>query len=155
MRLSANFGLSELCRSDTAERIGVINQVTDPVHLSALRELCLAVLQPLRDLWGSPVRVTSGYRRPALNEALGGSRTSQHLSGEAADITVGTRSDNLRLMRMIIDAGLPYDQLIDEFEGQWLHVSHCLEGEQRGQILEARRDRAGRTYYTDVTKQYR
>ena len=153
MKLSPNFTLEELCASTKAKELQIINQVTDAVHLQALKALAKEVLQPIRDLHGDPVTVTSGYRQPDLNKALGGSPTSQHPKGEAADITVGGPADNKDLFEQIARSDIPYDQLICEFGSEWLHVSHRLHGPQRRQVLEAYKVN-GVTRYRDITKQY-
>ena len=155
MELSKNFTLEEMCESRAAKEHGIVNQVTDTEHLNNLKELCTKVLQPLRDGWGSPIRVTSGYRRPQLNTLLKGASTSQHLSGSACDLDVGGKSDNLRLFELAATSDLPFDQLINEFDGEWVHISHRNGGVQRGQILESKRGKNGKTYYTDITKKYR
>lgn len=154
MNLSNNFTLAELCHSNTADRYGIINQLTDSRHLAALQELCVTTLQPLRDIWGGPIKITSGYRRPELNKALGGVSTSQHLTGEAADISVGRPADNLKLFDMAIKDNLPFDQLIDELGGSWLHISHRCGGPQRRQILRAVKNKNGKITYIDITNNY-
>ena len=153
MKLSTNFTLEELCASSKAKELQIINQVTDATHLQALKSLAKEVLQPIRDMHGGPVTVTSGYRQPALNKALGGSPTSQHPKGEAADITVGSPADNKDLFEQIARSDIPYDQLICEFGGEWLHVSHRLHGLQRRQVLESHKVK-GVTRYKDITKHY-
>ena len=155
MELSKNFTLEEMCESQRAKEHGIVNQVTDTEHLNNLKALCTKVLQPLRDELGSPIRVTSGYRRPQLNTLLKGAATSQHLSGSAADLDVGEKSDNLKLFEIAANSDLPFDQLINEFDGEWVHISHKNGGVQRGQILESKRGKNGKTYYTDITKKYR
>lgn len=155
MSLSPNFTLEELCASTKAKELQIINQVTDAEHLDALRTLARTVLQPIRSMHGGPVRVTSGYRRPELNKAMGGVYTSQHCKGEAADITVGNPAINKALFDRVARSDIPYDQLILEFGGQWLHVSHKLTGAQRRQVLEAYKDQTGKTRYNDITKTYR
>ena len=117
------FTIAELCRSVTARRLGIDN--TPPA--SAVRALTILVdevLDPLREAWGGPIRVNSGYRCPELNKAVGGTPTSQHQRGEAADITVGSRSANRRLLALIKRLNLPVDQCIDEKGCRWIHVSH-------------------------------
>jgi hypothetical protein len=91
-------------------------------------------LDPVRELWGAPLRVNSGYRSPALNAAVGGAPSSQHMAGEAADITTGSREGNERLFGLIVSSGLKFDQLIDERGWSWLHVSY-REGANRRRIL--------------------
>ena len=153
MNLSTNFTLEELCASTKAKDLQIINQVTDATHLQALKALAKEVLQPIRDMHEGPVTVTSGYRQPALNEAVGGTPTSQHPKGEAADIAVGRPADNKARSEQIARSGIPDDQLICEFGGEWLHVRHRLHGPQRRQVLEAYKVK-GVTRYRDITKQY-
>lgn len=132
------FTLDELTRSATAAARGIDN--TPPaqavVRLTALTE---RLLDPVRHAWGAPIRVNSGYRCPALNRAVGGSPTSQHLRGEAADITAGTRADNLRLFRLIQAGPFDYDQLIWERGSSqgpdWIHISYTAHRANRHQSL--------------------
>lgn len=127
------FTIQELCRSRTAIKQGIDN--TPPpsakVNLIALITNCL---DPIRALWGGPVIVNSGFRTPMLNKAVGGAVNSQHMQGEAADITVGSPDKNRRLFSMIQAAGIPFDQLIDESNYAWIHVSWKASG-NRGQVL--------------------
>ena len=117
------FTIRELIRSETARRLGIDN--TPPASaITALRALVANVLDPLREAWGGPIRVNSGYRCPELNKAVGGTPSSQHQRGEAADITVGSRSGNRRLLALIKRLELPVDQCIDEKGCRWIHVSH-------------------------------
>lgn len=131
MKLSQNFSLREFTRSATADRLGVCNFPTDAV-IENLRHLCQTVLQPLRDHLGCPVVITSGFRCPAVNRAVGGVPRSQHLVGEAADLQVpfvpGTRRPDIRMARVwmaYVAERLPFDQLILEHSGNtyWIHVS--------------------------------
>ena len=118
-----HFTIAELTRSATARRLGIDN--TPPASaIRALTSLVDDVLDPLRDAWGGPIRVNSGYRCPELNKAVGGTPSSQHQHGEAADITVGSRSANRRLLALIKRLDLPVDQCIDEKGCRWIHVSH-------------------------------
>lgn len=117
------FTVKELVHSDTARRLGIDN--TPPASaVEALHALVDNVLDPLRQAWGSPIHVNSGYRCPELNQIVGGTPGSQHQRGEAADITVGSRSANRRLMALIKRLDLPVDQCIDEKGCRWIHVSH-------------------------------
>ncbi len=126
MNLSANFTLKELTKSDTAIRLGLDNTPDDEA-LENLKTLCEKVLQPVRDNFGR-VTVNSGYRSPESNAAVGGSKTSDHCKGMAADIEVDGVS-NPDLAQWIMD-NLEYTQLILEFytQGQpnsgWVHVSY-------------------------------
>ena len=118
-----HFTIKELCHSATAERLGIDN--TPPRSaVTALHELVDHVLDPLREAWGGPIHVNSGYRCPELNKAVGGTPYSQHQRGEAADITVGTPARNRRLLALIKRLNLPVDQCIDEKGCRWIHVSH-------------------------------
>jgi hypothetical protein len=126
MNLSANFTLKELTKSDTATRLGLDNTPDDEA-LENLKTLCEMVLQPVRDNFGR-VTVNSGYRSPESNAAVGGSKTSDHCKGMAADIEVDGVA-NPDLAQWIMD-NLDYTQLILEFytQGQpnsgWVHVSY-------------------------------
>ena len=84
---------------------------------------------------GKPIGVNSGYRSPALNAAVGGAAASQHMKGEAADITTGSVADNLRLFERIAASAIPFDQLIDENRGRWIHISYRADGKNRRQVL--------------------
>lgn len=91
------------------------------------------ILDPLRERYGRPIFVNSGYRCPALNKAVNGSKTSQHVYGLAADITAGSAVKNKVLFKLIQDLNLPFDQLIDEKNYRWIHVSFSKK--PRKQIL--------------------
>ena len=138
MKLSKNFSLQELTKSDTAIRKSIDNTPSDEV-LSNLTSLCNMVLQKVRDSHGV-VTVTSGYRSPELNKAIGGSTTSDHCKGCAADFEV-PGLDNKQLALWIID-NLTFKQLILEFyeDGQpnsgWVHCSF-EEGDNNNQVLRA------------------
>ena len=119
------FTLHELTKSATASRKGIDNTPTEDVK-GNLELLVEKILDPLREAWGAPIIVTSGYRCPKLNKAVGGAKTSQHMKGQAADIrTVSDKpADNKKLFDKIRELKLPYDQLIDEFNYNWVHVSY-------------------------------
>lgn len=131
------FSLEELCRSDEAARRGLDNRPSDEVRIR-LDGLVREVLDPIRRRWGFPIRVNSGYRSGELNAIVGGAANSQHVMGEAADITTGNPTENRQLFGMIIgmqSAGeISFDQLIDERNYCWLHISYRA-GENRNQIL--------------------
>lgn len=118
-----HFTIKELCDSDTARRRNIKNDPTAEIEKN-LTALVDNVLDPLREAWGKPITVNSGYRCPALNRAVRGSVTSDHIKGFAADITAGTRAENKKLFQMILDLGLPFKQLIDERNYSWVHVSY-------------------------------
>ncbi|MCF0231229.1 MAG: hypothetical protein HUJ63_02930 [Enterococcus sp.] len=121
MKLSKNFTLEELTKTST----GLANIPPKWVE-DNLKRLCVNVLQPIRDLYGFPIYVNSGYRSREVNKAVNGVSSSQHIYGYAADITAGSREENRRLFNLILlFAGkIPFDQLIDENNYQWLHISH-------------------------------
>lgn len=128
------FTIGELTRSATASRHGIDNTPTAEAQRN-LTALVDNILDPLREAWGRPITVTSGYRCPALNRAVGGSRTSHHLKGMAADITTGNKADNRRLFQLAVNLRLPYCQLIDEKGYSWVHVSYDPENVKR-QVLK-------------------
>ena len=146
-KLSANFSVSELTRSQTATRKGIDNNPNDE-QLSNLRALCENVLQPIRDHFGKPVRISSGLRVPELNAAIGGSTTSDHCKGMAADIEI-PGVDNKELAEWI-GANLEFRQLILEFytgdpESGWVHVSYDYN-DNKQQVMTATK-REGKTVY--------
>lgn len=122
------FTIKELCASDTARRKGIDNEPT-PEIVRNLTALVDNILDPLREAWGKPIIVNSGYRCDALNKAVGGVATSQHRLGQAADLDVGTRADNMKLFNLIQELKLPFDQLLFEKGNKsvgpdWVHVSY-------------------------------
>ena len=130
------FSIKELCCSAKGEELGVDNTPTDKA-VENMTRLITVVLDPLREAYGQPITVNSGYRCPALNKAVGGVKSSQHLTGEAADITVGSKEGNKWLFEYIRD-NLPYDQLIDEYDYNWVHVSLDADMCNRGEIIHTR-----------------
>lgn len=127
------FSFQEFERSDTAYKHGIDNTAPESARKS-IAALVDKVLDPLREAWGKPITVTSGYRCPELNKAVGGAATSQHLLGEAADITTGNPVDNRRLFQMVQSLRLPFDQMIDESDFTWIHISYSPRN--RRQILK-------------------
>jgi hypothetical protein len=130
------FSLNELTRSETARARGIDN-TPPPEAIGRLEVLAERLLDPVRELWDAPLGVNSGFRSAAVNAAVDGAATSQHLRGEAADITTGSCEDNRRLFGMIAGSGLEFDQLIDESDYSWLHLSY-REGKNRRQIVHLR-----------------
>jgi len=134
MMLSANFTLEEMLVSDTAARMGR-EVVPDRGILPNLRWGCENVMQPIRDLWGQPIIVSSGYRPQWLNKAIGGSPNSQHMDGCACDFKIVAGQGSLiQLMRDIVCTDIPFDQIIYE-TGVWIHVSWTPTGTPRGEVL--------------------
>ena len=148
MKLTQHFSLSELTRSQTATMKGIYNQPDDE-QLANLVALCECVLQPIRDHFGTSVRISSGLRVPELNAAIGGSTTSDHCKGMAADIEVPP-IDNLELARWVEGSGLAFRQLILEYydgtpDSGWIHVSYDPADNKR-QVLTATKQ-GGKTVY--------
>jgi zinc D-Ala-D-Ala carboxypeptidase len=149
MQLSKHFELAEFTRSSTAKRAGISNMPTD-AHLENIKLLCEKILEPIRVHFTRPIILSSGYRSPALNRAVGGSSSSQHCSGEAADIDMdGTNVTNAQIFNYIKD-NLEFDQLIWEFgtdsNPDWVHVSYESNGRQRKQILRAVKKNGSTSY---------
>nr|DAL85161.1 MAG TPA: peptidase [Caudoviricetes sp.] len=128
-----HFTIKELSHSDTALAKGIDNFPTAEA-ISNLTKLVDNVLDPLREKYGKPIRVSSGYRSAILNRSVNGATSSQHRLGEAADITTGSKDENRRLFA-IIENELLFDQLIDEKDFSWVHVSF-REGSNRKQVLK-------------------
>lgn len=120
------FTVTELTRSATATKLGILNTPSESV-INNLELLVYHILDPLRELYGKPITVTSGYRSQALNKSVGGAVNSQHIKGEAADITTGSISGNKYIYSLLRQ--LPVDQAINEHNFSWIHVSfsssHC------------------------------
>ena len=156
MRISKNFTLAELTKSNTATRLGISN-TPDKEGIHKLRLLATELLQPLRNAVG-PLRVTSGYRSESLNKAIGGSNNSQHTKCEAVDLQFVKRGkmDNMKIFNAIINHALEFDQCILEFGGataekdsdnpDWIHLSWKVT-ENRRQILVAYKDENNKTKY--------
>lgn len=135
-----DFSYSEFERSDTADRLGITNVISTAAVRDAVKALAETVLQPLRDAVGRPLHVNSGYRCDALNRAVGGVATSQHVKGEAADIRCDTSKGDLppcELAGKALELGLPTDQVI--LYPNFVHFSHRLSGSQRGRVLYSKK----------------
>lgn len=151
MKLSKNLSLKECTKSITAERLGIKND-PDEWATENLRAIAEHVFQPLRDAFKRPIYVSSGYRSPELNTAIGGSKRSQHVEGRALDLDADVfgRCTNAEVFRWILN-NVTFDQLIWEFgdddSPDWVHVSFVYDGINRGRCLRARRDDKGETYY--------
>ena len=151
MKLSENFSLSELIKSQTAERKGIDN-TPSPEHQENLKKLCENVLQPVRDHFEQVVSVSSGYRSEALCLAIGSKTTSQHAKGQAADFEIYGLSN--KELADWINENLDYDQLILEYwkesdpNSGWVHCSYS-EGNNRKQYLKAYKEN-GSTKYEQI-----
>jgi len=152
MRLSKNFVLSEITRSNTAKRLGITNEPTKE-HLENMQRLITDLIQPMRDAIG-PIRISSGYRSKELNRAIGGSSRSQHCKGQALDLQFWKDGQmcNKEVYDWILNSGLEFDQMINEFDFAWIHLSLKKSG-NRKQVLEAYKDKEGDTAYkhADIT----
>lgn len=146
MNLSPNFTLAELLRSEAAARRGRVIETPEPWIVDNLVRLCDTVLEPLRARIGRPIVTLSGYRPPWLNDLVGGSKTSDHMTGCAADILVPGLTPFV-VARRIEMAELPFKQCILEF-GQWVHVSVPKAGDPPKRELLTARHVNGRTVYT-------
>lgn len=127
------FTIGELCKSDVAveKRIENTPDNTTIERMQALMDECL---DKVREMWGKPIGVNSGYRSAELNRVVGGAKNSQHMKGEAADITTGTKEGNRKLFDMVVASDIEFDQLIDESGYKWLHISYC-KGDNRKQVM--------------------
>ena len=135
MQITAHFTLSEFTRSESAKRHGVSNQPI-PEHLENIKILCERVLEPIRIKFG-PINISSGYRSKVLNHYIGGSLRSQHCEGKAADLDMDDMGGvtNKQIFEYIKNE-LEFDQLINEFNYGWVHVSYNT-GKNRKQVLDA------------------
>jgi hypothetical protein len=140
MQISKHLSLAEVSRSETAKRKG-INNTPSGEHLENFKKLAENIFEPIREHFGVPIHISSGYRSKELNAAVGGSSSSQHCQGEAIDIDMdGTTITNAEIFNYIKD-NLNFDQLLWEFGNDsnpdWVHVSYESTGKQRKQILKA------------------
>lgn len=128
------FTIEELTKSSTAIR-NKINNTPNEEQIQNLTELVENILDPLREAYGKPIIVTSGFRSQRLNTIINGSKTSQHMKGQAVDIRTvkDTVKENKELFELIQKLDLPFDQLINESGYNWVHVSYSPR--HRKQIL--------------------
>lgn len=126
------FTIKELCKSSTATQKGINNSPNSEI-VNNLEQLVDNILDPLREAYGKPIIINSGYRCDALNKAVGGSKTSHHRLGLAADIIGKSKSENKKLFELAQKLKLPFDQLIDESNFSWIHISFSKK--PRRQIL--------------------
>lgn len=146
MRLSKNFTVAEIEHSNTAKRLGIKNEMPEK-HLENMQRLITNLIQPMRDALG-PIRISSGYRSPALNRAIGGSSKSQHCKGQALDLQFWKDGEmrNKEIYDWVLKQGIEFDQMINEFDYAWIHIS-LKEKSNRKQVLEAYKDKDGDTAY--------
>ena len=153
MQLTEHFTLEEMIVSPTAKRLGLPNTPTQE-HIENMRYCCEKILEPVRAHFGKPVQINSSYRAPAVNKAVGGSKTSQHVNGQAIDFEI-PGIDNKTVADWVAD-NLEFDQVILEFytkgdkNSGWVHASIKKEGGNRKQRLIASKSKSGGTTYTPV-----
>jgi hypothetical protein len=150
MKISQHLSLSEVTRSETAKRKGISNTPTAE-HLDNFKLLAEKVFEPIRLHFGVPIHISSGYRSKELNDAIGGSQTSQHSKGQAIDIDMDGSTNGVtnKMIFDFIKEKLDFDQLIWEFgtdsNPDWVHVSYSKTG-NRKQKLKAVRSGAKTSY---------
>ena len=154
MKLSKNLSLKEMTKSWTALRKGIDNTPT-PEHIDNMKVLAEKIFQPIRDYFRVPIHISSGYRSKALNDAIGGSKTSQHSKGQAIDVDRDGHSqpDNSDLFIFVKD-NLDFDQMIWEFgtdmNPNWVHISYVSEEDNRNRCLKAYKDEYNKTKYKTI-----
>ena len=157
MKLSKNLSLAEVTKSNTAKRLGINNVPDDEWVIENLRQIAVNVFQPLRDAFGCPIYVSSGYRGLELNRAIGGSLRSQHMEGRALDLDADVygKCTNSQIVEWIRE-NVEFDQMVWEFgdtdNPDWVHVSYVHGGVNRGRCLKACRDDEGKVYYEVMFK---
>tara|TARA_R100001015_G_C4514275_1_gene85061 strand:+ start:174 stop:641 length:468 start_codon:yes stop_codon:yes gene_type:complete len=146
MILSKNFQLNEFTKSVSAIRNGIDNSPSAE-HIRNIQLLVKYVLQPLREGLNKPIRITSGYRSENLNKLIKGSKRSQHCKGQAADLQfkVDGVMNNKAIWDKVIELKLPFDQMINEFNYSWIHISYNHEYNRKS-LLEAYKE-SGKTKY--------
>ena len=145
MKLSANFSLNEFISSETALRRGIDNTPSAEV-LANLKALCENIMQPLRDWYGKPINITSGYRSPALNRSIKGAANSDHMRGQAVDFTL-PKEDYPKVFEWLRN-NVQFTQIIDEFGFSWIHISYDAKNLKK-QALKAVKQN-GKTLYINA-----
>jgi uncharacterized protein YcbK (DUF882 family) len=131
MKISEHISYDEATLSPTAIRNGISNQPNEQ-ELANMKLVAENCFEPLRKMWGKPIKVNSFFRSQSLNQLVGGSPLSQHVKGQAIDITTGTKTENKKLFELA--KTLDFDQLINEYQFSWIHISYKTSG-NRKQIL--------------------
>ena len=143
MKLSSHISLLEATKSQTALRLGILNQPSQK-ELEAMQLTAWQIFEPLRAWYGKPIGISSFYRSPELNKAIGGSKTSQHMKGQAIDIDADIFNNGISNSEIYlwILKNLDFDQLIweygDDQNPAWVHVSYVSRSRNRKQILQIR-----------------
>lgn len=151
MQISKHLSFKECTHSDTADRLGIVNNNPNLDAIENMKLLAEKVFEPMREHFKKPIYISSMYRGIPLNVAIGGSTTSQHTGGQAMDIDMGDKDkpSNFEIFQYI-KKNLEFDQLIwelgDEKNPSWVHVSYS-KTRNRKQVLKARKNVLGKTYY--------
>lgn len=148
MQISKHLTLEECTRSSTADKLGIVNNNPNQSVVENMKLLAEKVFEPIREHFKTPIYVSSVYRGLVLNQAIKGSITSQHCSGQAMDIDSKGKPTNKEIFDYI-KANLEFDQLINEFDYSWIHVSYS-NIKNRKQILKAKKNNLGKTIYETI-----
>jgi zinc D-Ala-D-Ala carboxypeptidase len=148
MQISKHLSFEECTRSGTADKLGIINNNPNDSVIENMKLLAEKVFEPIREHFGKPIHVSSMFRGLPLNQAVKGSITSQHCSGQAMDIDMDSKGKPTnKEVFDFIKANLEFDQLINEFDYSWIHVSY-VKGKNRKQVLKAKKVNGRTTYET-------
>lgn len=151
MQISKHLTLEECTRSETADKLGIVNNNPNLATIENMKLLAEKVFEPMRKHFNVPIHISSMFRGLPLNNAIHGSLTSQHCSGQAMDIDMGDKGNpsNFELFQYI-KKNLKFDQLIWELGNDknpsWVHVSYSAT-KNRGNVLKARKNKQGKIYY--------
>lgn len=149
--LSRHFRFREMIHSNTANRLGIDN-TPGKIQIVRFEDLCMNVLEPIRQHFGSPITITSGYRSLELNRAIGSHDNSQHVKGEAADFKINGYSLSDAFEWIVVESDIDFDQIIYEFGEQgWIHISHTNRRDNRNQALCAYKNSRNNTRYEQLT----
>jgi zinc D-Ala-D-Ala carboxypeptidase len=136
MNLTEHFSLEEMLESETAKRYNIEEQSNPPDEVvKNLTKLCIYLLEPIRKILG-PIHISSGWRCPKLNKLVGGVPNSQHVTGEAADAEFYGEGGNQAIIDKVKELNLPFDQMIDESNLRWVHISYSERAGNRKQVLK-------------------
>ena len=148
MQISKHLSFEECTKSSTADKLGIINNNPNESVIENMKLLAEKVFEPIREHFGKPIHVSSMFRGMPLNQAVKGSITSQHCSGQAMDIDMDSKGKPTnKEVFDYIKANLEFDQLINEFDYSWIHVSY-VKGKNRKQVLKAKKVNGRTTYET-------
>ena len=148
MQISKHLSFEECTRSGTADKLGIINNNPNESVIENMKLLAEKVFEPIREHFGKPIHVSSMFRGMPLNQAVKGSITSQHCSGQAMDIDMDSKGKPTnKEVFDYIKANLEFDQLLNEFDYSWIHVSY-VKGKNRKQVLKAKKVNGRTTYET-------